>query len=242
MNSSLQTIFIVGFIFTLYIAGLLFFINRRRLKHVSSSIIFFESIQNLTIVNGVEAHEIMHNAYYEDITDYNVLVSKERKREEKKLRLLIQILKVDHSDMLLDIRNFKDIPKSDPLFYEYAILYSVYFLLEDYIDDFMNTYGYFKKTIDMRPEKRVMNKAMNEIIAYDYFIEFDLNLLDLFYEFYLIGEEIDNRLWQYRPKNKLHELIYVNALYHYSKSINNTNLINDLESEYLKFKEIRKQV
>jgi len=121
-------------------------------------------------------------------------------------------------------------------------IYALHYLLANDITKFQIHYNLYKNTIDLRPESRVLHEKLHRIkFGKDYY-DIPLYLLDTMYEYYVLDKAIDKEIMNYHPKCPLDELIYITILYHYLELTENNKLLSDIEEEYLRYKEIRKNL
>lgn len=185
--------------------------------------------------NWEEFRQITHVYYYDKYQANSIKF----KLEIEKTELLIDVIRYESPEIILKNRLFLDKAKSDPDFYNKAIIMSVYYLINGSTDLFTSVYGHFIDTVQDRPEFRIFHEQFYDINIYNEVISIDKTLLDMFHNFYNNQIDISDTVDKYLPKNRLHELIYVYAFYYYAKHIEDEKLVDDIKTEMDRLKELR---
>jgi hypothetical protein len=153
------------------------------------------------------------------------------------------VMLMKHDKLLYLYKNkFESLKHSEASYYQLVHIYSLYYLLENDITKFQIHYSLYKDTIHLRTESRVLGERLERIqIGSDYY-DIPVYLLDLMFQYYVKDKAIDHLILSYHPKCPLDELIYITILYHYLEVTENSKLLLDIEDEYMKYKEKRKNL
>jgi len=185
--------------------------------------------------------KLTHNFTY--TLDYGGEVPPRVKTSELELVEHFLVIITKHDSLLpLYMNNFSLLTPSDPKFFQYVHMFSLHSLLENDIDAFIKYYSEYRDRIFLRTESRVLGEKLYRVkFGYDYY-DIPIYLLDTMFEYYSLGKAIDSEIMRFRPKCKLDEMIYMTCLYHYLEATENTKMLSDIETEYMKYKEVRKNL
>lgn len=154
---------------------------------------------------------------------------------------LVYVL-VNHEKAIINARRFLEVNRTSSEFYKKIFIYSLYFLLNNDIDQFVSIYGEYDAHILTRPESRVLNEQLNVFQISREKVIIDGKLIQLLYEFYSKNKDIEPEIFQIYPKTKLDEMIYILLLKNYLVQTENDTMLADFEHEYNNFVEIRKML
>lgn len=175
-----------------------------------------------------------------DPSSENVIVVSET--DKKRLENFVVMI-VKHSKFLhLYKHRFETINHTDGMYYQLMHIYALYYLLENDVTKFQVHYKLYKDTISLRSESRVLNEKLYRIAFGQDYYDIPVYLLDTMFEYYVLDKPIDHEIMKFHPKCPLDEMIYITILYHYLKTTENQKMLSDIEDEFLRFKEIRKNL
>lgn len=182
-------------------------------------------------------HGKHQNNYYPEYGNQSI-----RPFDYDRIKTLLDILSYQNDDIILKRRKYIDLPKSKPEFYRTTILFSIYFLINNEIDEFVDNYRHFRSTFYERTEVRIMGERLNELDLYTTSLIFDFEIFDLFFDYYGNGKDISGKVMDYTAKNALHDLIFTYSKYHYLKAVESHSELDQLETKIDELKEIRKKL
>ena len=162
-----------------------------------------------------------------------------RTLDKEGLEILLGLIDVNSADIILKRRKYLELNTSNTLFFQYTVLYSCYFLMNNEIDLFVEKYGEFRSKMYDRPEMRIMNQQLNEIDMYDTSIMIEYELLDIFHDFYSKNIDISKRVVTYAAPDRYHDMIHTYALYYYAKYIEDEQLVDDIYNKFQSFVSLR---
>ena len=137
---------------------------------------------------------------------------------------------------------FETLNHSDGSYFQLMHIYALYYLLENDITKFQIHYRQFKDTIHLRTESRVLGEKFHRIKFNRDHYDIPVDLIELMYEYHVLDKAIDREIMRFKPKCKLDEMIYMTILYHYLVETENKKMLSDIEEEYYKYQEIRKNL